>query len=404
MAPRRNTALLLAISVEAMGYGAIFGLLADLQDTYGFGKSGLGFIAASAFPAALVGQLGLSRYADRGYTRQLLWFGLATAAAGMVWFWLGDTLWEFVVARALVGLGSGTFIPSARRVILANDPHNPGKAISMAGAADIGGFLIGIPVAKQLESVFDSPNIPFIVLAGLLMVVGPIATLIPEPTVHDAHATGAEMRRVYSIPLARAGIFVGLGFAAIIGTFDAIAARFLTDLGADDNELTLVMIALFIPLVVAMPLAGRLVDRVGPIRAGAFALVASAPLVAGFGLTRSLLTVGIVGGFVALAYSVVYTAGQAAVAGATVPVGLSGAGQGAYEATYAVGSMFCALLAPFLYQSADASQAADASRVWMVVGTMSVIAGAAAWWTAGESRRAVVHMSQLEDPLEETAA
>jgi hypothetical protein len=47
---RSNTPLLLAIVAEAMGYGAIFGLLADLQDKFGFQDVGLGLIAASAFP------------------------------------------------------------------------------------------------------------------------------------------------------------------------------------------------------------------------------------------------------------------------------------------------------------------------------------------------------------------
>jgi MFS family permease len=390
---RSNVPLLLAILVEAMGYGAIFGLVADLQDQYGFGMAGLGLIAASAFPAALIGQLGLSRYADRGHTRRLLWFGLATAAAGMLWFWQGDTLWEFVAARFLVGLGSGTFIPSARRAILSRDPDNPGKAISMAGAADIGGFLVGIPVAKQLEQLFDSPNVPFLALAVLLLVVGPVATLIPEPPRHDSATSGDEIRRVFSLPLARCGIFIGLGFAAIIGTFDAIAARFLKDLGGTDNELTVVMIALFIPLVLAMPFAGRLVDRVGPVRAGATALVVAAPLVIAFGFTRELVAIGVIGGLVALAYSVVYTSGQAAVAGATVPLGLSGAGQGAYEATYAVGSMICAMGAPLLY-SKD-----NAAPMWILVGALSALAAAAAWWTAGASRGADVHMDELHDPV-----
>lgn len=395
---RRNAALLSAIAVEAMGYGAIFGLLADLQDLYGFEKSGLGWIAASAFPAALVGQLGLARFADRGHTRKLLWFGLAMAATGMLWFWAGDTLVEFVMARVLVGLGSGTFIPSARRAILSNDPGNPGKAISMAGAADIGGFLVGIPVAKLLESYFSDggvadPNTPFLVLAILLLIVGPMATLIPEPEVHERHASGAEIRRVFSIPLARAGIFVGLGFAAIIGTFDAIASRFLKDLGGSDGELIIVMIALFVPLVVAMPFAGRQVDRIGPIHAGAVALAVAAPLVAGFGLTRNLVWIGVLGAFVALAYSVVYTAGQSAVAGGTVPIGLSGAGQGAYEATYAIGSMVSALIAPRLYRTDDAL------AVWLVVAVCSLGAGAAAWWTAGGSRHEHVHLAELHEPV-----
>ena len=297
---RSNVPLLLAIVVEAMAYGAIFGLLADLQDKFGFEQNGLGLIAAVAFPAALVGQLGLSRYADRGYTRKLLWFGLATAAAGMIWFWLGDTLFEFVFARVLVGLGSGTFIPAARRIILSHNPHNPGQAISMAGAADIGGFVLGIPVAKGLEQYFNSPNTPFLVLAIALLIVGPLATLSPEPPIIESHSGGAEVRKVFSIPLARAGIFIGLGFAAIIGTFDAIAARFLKDLGGTDSELIIVMIALFVPLVVAMPFAGKLVDHHGPTRCGTIALLVAAPLVVGFGLTRDLVFIGILGGLVAL--------------------------------------------------------------------------------------------------------
>lgn len=253
---RTNVPLLAAIFVEAMGYGAIFGLLADLQDTYRFEQSGLGFIAASAFPAALVGQLGLSRFADRGYTRKLLWFGLATAAIGMIWFWVGDSLWEFIVARVLVGLGSGTFIPAARRVILSRNPDNPGGAISVAGAADIGGFLVGIPVAKGLEGLFDNPNTPFLVLGVMLMIIGPLATLIPEPEIHEESAGGGELRRVFAIPLARGGLIIGVGFAVMIGTFDSVASRFLKDLGGTNTELVLVMIALFIPLVLFMPVAG----------------------------------------------------------------------------------------------------------------------------------------------------
>ncbi len=357
--------------VEAMGYGAIFGLLADLQDKYGFPQWGLGLIAASAFPAALVGQLGLSRYADRGYTRKLLWLGLVTAAAGMIWFWLGDGLWEFVAARILVGIGSGTFIPAARRVIISRDPDNPGKAISMAGAADIGGFLIGIPVAKGLETLFSAPgevdpNTPFLVLAILLLIVGPISTFIPEPAVHEELSGGAEIRKVFGIRLARAGLFIGLGFAVIIGTFDSVASRFLKDLGGSDGELILVMIVLFVPLVAFMPLAGRLVDRVGPVRAGSTALFLASPLVVGFGLTRNLLFIGVLGGTVALLYSVVYTAGQSAVATATIPKGLTGAGQGAYEATYAIGAMTCSFVAPLLYTRNDAFV------MWLVTGLASV--------------------------------
>lgn len=365
---RANLPLLAAIAVEAMGYGGIFGLIADLQDTYGFPRWGLGLIAASAFPAALVGQLGLARFADRGYTRQLLWLGLATAAVGMVWFWLGNTLWEFVVARILVGLGSGTFIPAARRVIISRDPDNPGAAISWAGAADIGGFLVGIPVAKGLESLLGDPNAPFLVLAIVLAIVGPVATIIPEPAVVGSDRDGGAIRTVFSLPLARAGLCIGLGFAAIIGTFDAVAARFLKDLNGSDGALVVVMVALFVPLVLFMPLAGGLVDRIGPVRAGSAALAIGAPFLVLFGVTRHLAAIAAVGSLVALIYSVVYTAGQSAVARGTIPVGLTGAGQGAYEATYATGGMMAALVAPLIYRPDDALP------MWLGVAGLTLLA------------------------------
>jgi MFS family permease len=387
--------LLLAIMTEAMGYGAIFGLLADLQDTYHFSNAGLGFIAASAFPAALIGQLGLSRFADRGHTRWLLWFGLATAAGGMIWFWLGNTLWEFVVARVLVGLGSGTFIPAARRVILSHDPDNPGKAISYAGAADIGGFVLGIPLAKGLHSLLADANKPFLVIAILLAVVGPIASLVPEPPVHSEAVRGDEVRRVFNIALARSGILIGLGFAVIIGTFDAVAARFLKDLGGTDSELVLVMVALFVPLVIFMPLAGRIVDRLGPVRVGVTALVIATPGVIGFGMSRSLIVIGFLGTFVALAYSAVYTAGQAAVAGGTIPRGLAGAGQGAYEATYAIGAMTCSFAAPMLYSKTNSMP------MWTAAGAMGLCFAAAGWWSAGSARRQIVKVDELVDPTED---
>jgi predicted MFS family arabinose efflux permease len=141
-----------------------------------------------------------------------------------------------------------------------------------------------------------------------------------------------------------------------------------------------------------MPIAGRFVDRHGPIRCGVGALLISSPLVVGFGLTRSLLAIAGLGAVVALAYSVVYTAGQAAVAGGTIPRGLAGAGQGAYEATYAIGAMTCSFIAPLLYDRNSAF------LMWAVAGTTTVLFGLGTWFTASGSRAEIVHMDDLHEP------
>lgn len=372
----KSTPLLLAILAEAMGYGAIFGLIADLQDAYGFDRVGLSLVAFIAFPAALFGQLVLAPLADKGHSRKLLWCGLVTAAVGMVLFYFGRGLGIFVFARALVGLGSGTFIPTARRIVIGNNPENPGSAVALAGAADIGGFLLGVPLAKGVKSWaehagWEHPvNAPFAVLCIILLLVGPYAALrTPRQPVTDHEKLA--VRRVLRIPAARAGLMVGVGFSVAIGTLDAIAARFLKDLGANDKETVIVMLALSIPLVGFMPIAGKFVDRVGPLKAGFMGLIATVPLFVGYGFTRSLLLVGILGAVQAAANSVVYTAGQAAVANSTQRHGLVAAGQGTYEAVAAIGGGLCALGAPLIYFRDDARPMWTALAVLVLIAALT---------------------------------
>src|SRR4051812_27278021 len=95
--------LYVVAGVTMAGVSAVFVLLAELQDRYGLSTSGLGLIAGSAFAAALVTQLGLSRYADRGYGLVLLRTGVILASAGLLWFAAATELWQFVAARALLG-------------------------------------------------------------------------------------------------------------------------------------------------------------------------------------------------------------------------------------------------------------------------------------------------------------
>ena len=110
--------LYIVAGVTMAGVSAVFVLLAELEDRYDLTKGGLGLIAGSAFAAALVTQLGLSRYADRGYGLLLLRVGVFMAAGGLLWFGLATELWQFVAARAVLGASVGLIIPAARRAIV----------------------------------------------------------------------------------------------------------------------------------------------------------------------------------------------------------------------------------------------------------------------------------------------
>ena len=102
--------LYIIAAVTMAGVSSIFALLAEIETTYGIAQSNLGWIAGSAFVGALITQLWLARYADRGYATLLLRIGILSSAFGLLWFGFADELWQFIAARTLLGAGVGMII------------------------------------------------------------------------------------------------------------------------------------------------------------------------------------------------------------------------------------------------------------------------------------------------------
>ncbi len=78
--------LYVTAAVTMAGVSSVFALLAELEDRYGLSTQGLGLIAGSSFIAALVAQLWLARFADRGHAALLLRLGVVAAGVGLLWF------------------------------------------------------------------------------------------------------------------------------------------------------------------------------------------------------------------------------------------------------------------------------------------------------------------------------
>ena len=321
--------LYVGVAVEALGYGAIFALLAELQDRYDLPTYGLGLIAGTAFLAGLGAQLGLARYADRGHTRMLLRVGLGVAAAGMLWFGLATQLWQFVGARLLLGLGSGMFVPATRRVAVTTAGPRSGEALGRIASFEVGGFIAGPPIAAVLAALFGL-HAPFLVLAGVLALTAPAVARIAEPPIDSR----PERRAVRSL-IARRGVLAGLVLGAAlflaIGVFDAIWARYMTDIGASTAVIAITLALFALPLVVLSPFGGRLADRRGAVRSGVVALVITTPCIAVYGFTDSVLIASVVALIHATGDAVTTPAGQTAVA-RFAPASLAGAGQGLYGA------------------------------------------------------------------------
>jgi MFS transporter, DHA1 family, multidrug resistance protein len=282
--------LYVVAAVTMAGVSSVFALLAALEDRYDLPSAGLGLIAGSAFAAALVAQLGLSRYADRGHGTRLLRAGVLTCAAGLLWFAAGTELWQFVAARALLGAGVGMILPAARRAIVLTAGARQGEQLGVFYAAYLSGFVLGPPVAAVLTAVADV-RLPFLVLGLVTLASLFWVRNVVMPEGRPAAGGGAEkrvMRRLLADRRVLAAVLVIVSFRYSIGVFEPLWAVHLDNLGASTIVIGLSLTVFTLPMLLIARRAGRVSDTYGPRVASLGAAAASVPLIASLGFIPSV--------------------------------------------------------------------------------------------------------------------
>jgi MFS family permease len=280
--------LYIVVGVTMAGVSAVFALLAELEERYGLPTASLGWIAGAAFAAALATQLTLARYADRGYASILLRTGVAASAAGLLWFAAATELWQFVAARVLLGAGVGIIMPPARRAIVLTSAGNQGERLGVLYGAYLSGFVFGPPIAGALTVIADV-RLPFLVL-GLAVAATSfsIAGLpMPEAVVGVDDRRLADKRVLRRLATSRkviAAILVIVSFRYSVGVFEPLWATHLDHLGASTMVITLSLTAFALPMLLVARRAGRLSDRFGPRPASVISALATAPIMALYGV------------------------------------------------------------------------------------------------------------------------
>jgi MFS family permease len=338
--------LYLVTLLLTLGYGAIFALLADLQDEFGLPDWGLGVIAGSTFLAGLLAQLGLARYADRGHARWLMLGGVAVAGLGMLWLTFATEVWEFAAGRTLLGLGQGAFLPAARRIIVTRNPEKAGEGLGRLASAEIGGFLLGPPIAAVLAESLGL-RAPFIILTVLITAVVPAVLLIKVPPVMSA-GEGPVVRALFRVTGIRAGLLLGAALYLSYGLFEAIWARYLTDLGASTLFIGVTLALYGVPVVIGSPIAGKLADRFGAFSTAIVCVTLTSAFVGLYGWFDVLGILTAIALVNAVADAGATPSTQAAVAEASPPEHVA-AGQGLLEAVGLAFAGAAALLAAPVY-------------------------------------------------------
>jgi MFS family permease len=338
--------LLVVSATVTIGFGAIFALLPDYQRELHFAPWGLGVAVSASFLAGFAAQVALSRYADRGYGRAMLIGGVLVSVGGLLWLAVAHHLFELVGARIVLGLGEGSFVPAARRVVIERNPKELGAALGRLSSFTVGGFLLGPPIGAVIADAFGL-RAPFFLLAALLACALPTVLRMHVPA-----AEGEPPRRALRVLMSRRGIRAGLLLGATlyvpIGVYDSLWARFLEDRGATRLFVAFSLTIFAAPIALLAPVGGRLSDRFGPLRVGATCAVCTVPFVVAYGFVRTPMLLACIAFVHSVFDSGSTPAGQAAVATSSPPE-LVAAGQGLYEATGLVIAAASAAVAAPLY-------------------------------------------------------
>ena len=276
----------LLTAIMASGYGVMFTVLDDFRLEYGISESRLGLIVGIGFGSAFLSQILLAPIADRGHARHLVFLGLVVNIVGLLLLGFGSTLSVLLLGRFISGIGLGMTMPAIRRIVILGDPKRLGDNLGLLLAADVAGFAAGPAVSALLVGPFGI-EAPFIAISVASLACLP---LVIRVRVDESVPSGRESRLAFDLlsirPLLGAMCMGGALFM-MIGTFDALWAVVLDDLGASEWLANLGITMFALPLIFLGEFGGRLAQRIGPFRLGPLGLGIGAMFMALYGLVPS---------------------------------------------------------------------------------------------------------------------
>jgi len=349
----------------------VFSVLGDLQDAYGFSDAGLGWIAGTGFVVGFFTQLLIAPLADRGHSKRLLLVGLGLAVIGGLMFAASSSLMMFVIARGILGMSNGTFLPAARAIAAGMSEIGVAERLGRMGGIELTGFVTGPLIGGVLVGPLGL-RWPFVVCASAAAIawIALAPRQLPQPLRSTSHERLAvDLLRLRDM---RVGILLSIALFLPVGVFDALWDRYLTDRGASNTVVGLSFLLYGIPFALLAARGGRMADRIGPVRACLLALTVAAPLTAMYGLIAVPAVVIVLAMVEGSAQALAVPSAQAAVA-AAAPPGRATAAQGLAGSGQLLAAAIASFTAPALYG------ALGSEAVFAIAGAAVAAFGCAAW-------------------------
>ena len=401
---RVETAVLASNGLQMAVSGTIFTLIAELQDDIGFSDVVLGLFVATSFVSSVIAMVGLSRYSDRGHATTMLVGGPLLAGFGCLIFAATSHALLLLVARFVIGVGYGVTAPAARRFVSLLHSDTPGRALGRLNFAEGIGLIAGAPIGAGLAEQLNVA-VPFVLFGILCLAVAVILgtqrqTLrIMRASTQDTTRQGAQDPKgrlvetddpahtsVVSLPsnASPAGIapvapgsanceddaqrhdsrsdsnvaiikrielrpafLLSVAFWLNTGMFEVVWPRMLTDLGYSAQFISATVVAYGVPLALAAPAAGRVLERRRPVAVGIAAMLVTAAILPLYATHPPAALLMIIAGIEGIAGGFMLTALQTAAA-VRAPAEEAGRVQGLLEASGTTAAVASSLIAGLL--------------------------------------------------------
>jgi len=284
--------------IVMIGFGALLPVLPLFAQEHGIDAAQLGLIVAAWALAKLISEPIFGWWADRHRRKPQMVAGLVIFAVVSLLPLVFTSFAALFVLRFIAGAATGLYDPAARGMVVeATDEDERGEAFGYYGAFQVGGFAFGPAIGALGTAVFGGYGFPFLFTFALSLVAAfvvaryvadrphvvegarfahhpearPLPAGVPfsasetaaiptdEPVLSQAPLSAVFNRAVVAV------LVIAFGLHLSFGTYEVVWSLYLIALGASIGWVGLTFVVFAIPEMVVAPIAGRLVDRRGPI-------------------------------------------------------------------------------------------------------------------------------------------
>ncbi|MBT8240733.1 MAG: MFS transporter [Acidimicrobiia bacterium] len=268
--------------------GGVFVFLSDIRDAYGLPEWGIGLVASVGFLTTLPATFVVSPFADRGFTGPLIVGATGLAVAGNLLFGFGDTLWHFVVSRGLLGAAIAMGGIAVKKAVIGHEVDGAGQKLGALLSASVAGFILGPPLASQLER-FGFATVFIVFAVATVALTLPLVSWAWNSPVATSRMSLSSLTRLIERPGLRGALLGYTMLFGAIGIFDSVIDIYLDDMGATNTQVGLILLIIGTPLVILPSPAGAFVERTNAKRIFPLAMVAAAFSVSGYGLFPTMI-------------------------------------------------------------------------------------------------------------------